>query len=118
MISCPQELPNIYEAMKVSLILTAPFLFYASMLPERPIIRSVPLLVWCHYPAEFRARYLLKTQRRLGDLFALQRSASARPFPRPPLVEVPDLLLGPSTDGVVAPIDMLVRRFLFHEISQ
>ena len=118
MISCPQELPYIYEAMKVSLILTAPFLFYASMLPERPIIRSVPLLVWRHYPAEFRARYLLKTQRRLGDLFAVQRSASAWPCPRPPLVEVADLFPGPSMDGVVAPIDVLVRRFLFHEIGQ
>ena len=71
MISCPQELPDIYEAMKVSLILNVPFLFYASMLPERPIIRSVPRLVWCHHPAEFRARYLLKPKRRLGDFFDL-----------------------------------------------
>ena len=55
-LSCPEELSDIYETVKVSLILIAPVLFQARMLLERLIVRCVLLFVgrsrrWNFVPA-------------------------------------------------------------------
>ncbi|HJX10307.1 MAG TPA: hypothetical protein VJ733_07365 [Candidatus Binatia bacterium] len=43
--SRPQELPDVYETMKVSLVFAMPFLLKASMLPERAVIGCVLLFL-------------------------------------------------------------------------
>ena len=117
-LSCPEKLPNIHETMKVPLILTAPFLFQARMLPERPIVSGVLLFVRRYYPSEFRSCYLFKAQRRFGYFLVINRTTPARPRSCPPLVKVADLLPRPAMKRVVAPINALSRRFLLHEIDE
>jgi hypothetical protein len=45
LLSCPEAPSDIYETVKVSLILVAPFLFQALMLLERLMMRGVVLFV-------------------------------------------------------------------------
>ncbi len=88
------------------------------MLLERLIIRGVLLLVGRRETMELGSGDLLKTQWWLGNLLIVQGRASCRPFLFPPLVKIANLFRGPAMHGVVAPIDVLVRRFLLHEIGQ